>query len=131
MPIALHTQTVIACIWDFDRTLIPGYSQEVLFEEYGVDAGEFWAEVEALPSEYAKQDILVAPDTAYLGHMLTYVRAGKFPGLSNARMRELGARIRVAPGIPEFFDRSKALLDESKTYAAHGLQLEHYVVSTG
>ncbi|MFQ5948459.1 MAG: haloacid dehalogenase-like hydrolase, partial [Acidimicrobiia bacterium] len=36
MPVPLYTQTVIAFIWDFDRTLIPGSQQRPLFEEYEV-----------------------------------------------------------------------------------------------
>ena len=29
---------VIAVIWDFDKTLVNGYMQDPIFEEYGVDA---------------------------------------------------------------------------------------------
>ena len=46
----LFSQTVIAMIWDFDKTLLPGYMQEPLFKHYGVDEKSFWAEVNAMPS---------------------------------------------------------------------------------
>ncbi|HAZ91568.1 MAG TPA: haloacid dehalogenase-like hydrolase, partial [Eubacterium sp.] len=36
---------IIALIWDFDRTLIDGYMQDPMFEEYGVDKRQFWDEV--------------------------------------------------------------------------------------
>jgi hypothetical protein len=42
MPVPLHTQTVIALVWDFDRTLIPGNMQEPIFDEYDVDPAAFW-----------------------------------------------------------------------------------------
>ncbi|MGA9597456.1 MAG: haloacid dehalogenase-like hydrolase, partial [Acidimicrobiia bacterium] len=48
MPVPLHTQTVIAFIWDFDRTLIPDNMQWPIFQEYGVDEATFWREVDGL-----------------------------------------------------------------------------------
>ena len=37
MATTLFTQNIIACIWDFDKTLIPGYMQAPLFRRYGID----------------------------------------------------------------------------------------------
>ena len=33
---------VIACIWDFDKTLIRGYMQTPIFQEYNIDEKLFW-----------------------------------------------------------------------------------------
>jgi hypothetical protein len=44
MAATLFTQNIIACIWDFDKTLIPDYMQSPLFRRYGVDEATFWAE---------------------------------------------------------------------------------------
>ena len=49
MPQPLFLQNIIACIWDFDKTLIPGYMQEPLFAHYKVEPKDFWQEVAALP----------------------------------------------------------------------------------
>ena len=38
-------QNIIACVWDFDKTLIPGYMQTPLFEDYGVREAKFLDEV--------------------------------------------------------------------------------------
>lgn len=46
---------IIAVIWDFDKTLVDGYMQDPIFEEYHVDASEFWKEVNALPEKYMKE----------------------------------------------------------------------------
>src|SRR5215218_9482315 len=75
MTAPVFPQTTIAMIWDFDRTLIPEYMQAPLFEAYGVDAGEFWAEVAALPAWHREHGAsLVSDDTIYLNHILTHVR---------------------------------------------------------
>jgi hypothetical protein len=74
-------QTVIAVIWDFDKTLIPGYMQEPLFARYGVKDQEFWDEVQALDSHYRRYGAeRVSADTIYMSHILTYVREGIFSG---------------------------------------------------
>jgi len=41
-PSRLFLQNVIAIIWDFDKTLIPGYMQLPLFRHFGVDPHQFW-----------------------------------------------------------------------------------------
>ena len=48
MPPPLYTQSIIALIWDFDKTLTHGYMQDPLFAEFSVNAKEFWAEVNSL-----------------------------------------------------------------------------------
>ena len=131
MPVPLFTQTVIAFLWDFDRTLIPGNQQDPLFAAYGVDGAAFWGEVEGLVDYYARRGGLVSREAAYLLHILSYVEAGVFKGLTNTRLRELGALIPPAPGIPEFLASTRARLSEDSRFAAEGITVEHYVVSTG
>ncbi|CAN5753867.1 HAD family hydrolase [soil metagenome] len=131
MPASIFPQNVIALVWDFDRTLIPGYQQDPLFAAYDVDPAQFWAEVAALPGHYARQGILVGRETCYLNHLLTYVAAGRFPDLSNARLADLGASLQACPGIPEFFDETRRMVTELESLAQHDVRVEHYVVSTG
>ncbi len=130
MSKGLFFQNIIAVIWDFDRTLSSRYMQTPLFEEYGVDEEVFWREVNALPAYYARAGIHVHPDTCYLGHLLTYVRDGRMPGLTNARLRELGGRIPLFEGLAGLFDRLDAVL-QTPRFREGDLRLEHYVVSTG
>ena len=131
MPAPLYTQTVIAFIWDFDRTLIPGNQQDPLFAEYGVDGDTFWREVEGLVDHYRRRGMIVSRDIAYLLHVITYVEEGIFPGLTNRRLRELGAAIEPSPGIPEFFEATRSHVASVPAYAAQGITVEHYTVSTG
>jgi hypothetical protein len=131
MPAPLHTQTVIAFVWDFDRTLIPANMQDPIFEEYGVDPDAFWAEVDGLVDHYAREGVIVQRDTAYLGHLLTYVREGILKNLSNEKLRELGGRLEPVPGMPEFMAAVRDHVAEIPEFAGEGITVEHYVVSTG
>lgn len=127
----LHAPNIIACIWDFDKTLIPGYMQSPIFEAFGVDEKQFWDEVVALPATYEKLGQRVSKDTIYLNHLLSYVRQGPLSGLNNAKLRELGAKLEFYPGLPDFFDELKAIPQEIPEYAKADIRLEHYVISTG
>lgn len=131
MPVPLHTQTVIAFIWDFDRTLIADNMQNPIFDEYGVDAATFWQEVEGLVEYHKAQGEVIARDTAYLLHLLTYVEHGIFKDLTNAKLRELGGKLQPCAGIPEFFEASRAFVDTVPDFAREGITVEHYIVSTG
>ncbi|MFC5731172.1 MULTISPECIES: HAD family hydrolase [Nocardioides] len=131
MPPAIYTQNVIALIWDFDKTLTHGYMQEPLFEAYDVDARTFWDESNELAEYYSRVGCKVSKDTVYLNHMLSYVQHGVFKDLTNDKLREIGAAIELAPGIPEFFDRMRQLVLANERYRRHEVRVEHYVVSTG
>jgi hypothetical protein len=131
MPVPLYTQTVIALVWDFDRTLIPGNMQDPIFDAYDVDPAVFWAEVDGLVEYYRRQGVRIQRDVAYLGHLLTYVREGIFKNLTNDRLRELGAELVAAPGMPEFLAESRRRVAEIPEFAAEGISVEHYIVSTG
>lgn len=124
---------IIAILWDFDKTLICGYMQTPLFEHYGVDAIRFWDEVNALPAFHA-DDSAGEPfisDSLYLNHILTYVRSGVFAGLNDAILRGLGAKLHLAPGVPEIFDHIARFAGGHAAFRGGAIQIEHYVISTG
>ena len=131
MKQAPFEQNIIAMVWDCDKTLISSYMQDPLFRFYNVDGKKFWAEVNALKTRYAEQGISVNSDTSYLNHILTYVKAGLFRGLNNARLREFGKELVFYPGLPDFFGEIKKLIADDPQYKAFDIRLEHYVVSTG
>jgi hypothetical protein len=128
----LFTQTIIAVVWDFDKTLIPGYMQRPLFEHYGVDERQFWREVNELSRIYRERGSeQVSGEMNYLNHILDYVRRGVFKDLSNEKLGELGARLEFYPGLPQFFGELKETVEREQRYTHHDITLEHYVVSTG
>lgn len=125
---------VIAVIWDFDKTLIDGYMQAPLFEDYKINGSKFWDEVNALPQMYEKQGIIVNKDTIYLNHVLTYVRNGKFKGLNNERLKSYGAKQNFYPGAIELIKYTNNFLSQSDSkakYEEYNIKVENYVVSTG
>ena len=131
MATTLFTQNIIACIWDFDKTLIPDYMQSPLFRRYGVDEAAFWVETNNLVAAYHKRGYHIVGEIAYLNHLLTYVLAGPLKGLNNKILRECGREIKLYPGLPKFFDFAKTFVREKESYRKHEIRLEHYVVSTG
>jgi hypothetical protein len=131
MATTLFTQNTLACIWDFDKTLIPEYMQSPLFRRYGVDENTFWHETNNLVGHYKKRGYHLSPEIAYLNHLLTYVLAGRMPNLSNKILRECGAEIKFYPGLPEFFRVAQGYVAEKEAYRKHDIRLEHYIVSTG
>jgi hypothetical protein len=131
MATTLFTQNTIACIWDFDKTLIPDYMQSPLFRRYGIDEATFWEETNGLAEHYKRRGYHLAPEISYLNHLLTYVLAGPLAGLNNKILQDCGKEIKFYPGLPDFFDRAKSYVQERPEYQKHDITLEHYVVSTG
>ncbi len=132
MTRTLFPQSTIALIWDFDRTLIPGYMQGPLFKRFDIDPIEFWREVDGLPDFYRQRGAdLIGPDILYLHHILNYIRSGRFEGLNNQMLRELGADIQFYAGLPDFFNQIRKRLEASPEYGEHGIEVEHYIVSSG
>jgi hypothetical protein len=128
----LFVRNTIAVIWDFDKTLTPNYMQDPLFRRYGVDGSAFWEEVNGLEQLYMSRGAKrVSKDTLYLNRILNYVEAGIFEGLSNRVLRELGAEIEFYEGLPQFFDLAKQIVQSEARFIKHGVQVEHYIVSTG
>ncbi|WP_238710436.1 haloacid dehalogenase-like hydrolase [Oceanipulchritudo coccoides] len=127
----LNRQNIVACIWDFDKTLIPGYMQWPIFEHYGIDEKRFWKEVNDLPQKYKEQGQIVSTEIMYLNHILTYIRHGKLAGLNNALLRKLGAKLNFYQGLPEFFQTLKDIVTKDPMYARYEIRLEHYIISTG
>ena len=123
---------IIAVIWDFDRTLIDGHMQDPIFKRYGIDASAFWNQVNAAPGEIARaKGIRVNTDTYYVNQFIRCAHNGTFPGLNNKMLREFGKEQKFYPGVPEILRSTKELLASDDSYTEYGIQVEHYIVSTG
>ena len=117
-------------LYDCDLTLTSEYMQEPIFRKFGIKGDDFWKENDALIAQAKGRGISYDDECAYLNLMLRYVREGKFPGLSNSLLQQLGAELPLFPGLPEFFGRISAVV-EQEPYQKHHLTVEHYVISSG
>ena len=126
----IHGQNIVACVWDFNKTLIPGYMQKPLFKYYGINESVFWSEVNQLPKLYSVRGMKVSPDTIYLNHLLSYVKNGPMRGLTNERLKELGSEIEFYPGLPDFFVELVKIAEQAE-FAGYDFKIEHYIISTG
>ena len=126
-------KNIIAIIWDFDKTLVDGYMQDPIFEDYKVDAKAFWSEVNSLPQKYwTEQKVKVNRDLIYLNQFINDAKpGGRFDGLSNQKLFDYGKKMKFYPGVPEIFKKTKELLNNDQLCTEYGIRVEHYIVSTG
>ena len=109
-----------AIVYDFDGTLARGNLQEHSFiPDLGIDHDVFWKDVRRLAKAANADEILV-----YMQQMIERARkAGK--AVTREKLRAHGAE-------PLFFDGVESWFDRIDSFAAdHGLELEHYVISSG
>ena len=131
METQVFPQTVIAVIWDFDDTLIPGSMQRPIFKNYDINERKFWHEVNGLEKYYEARGTKIGQSSAYLNHILTYVQRGVFSGLNNDQLEKFGSEIEFFQGVPEFFDLLKTDILADSQFRKYDIAVELYVVSTG
>lgn len=122
---------VIATVWDFDKTLIPGYMQDPIFKAYKKDSGEFWKENNAEVEKHRKDGLDVNADTYYLNLFIRYSQSGQaFDGLNNQKLEDFGTKLEFYPGAVELFRKIQEMNNDEQ-YREFGIQFENYIVSTG
>ena len=130
----IRMANVIAVIWDCDKTLINGYMQDPIFESYNINAHDFWEKNNEEIDKYLNEGINVNRDTYYLNFFIKCANdKGPFDlkGLNNEKLREFGRRQKFYPGIPEIFEKTKNMFKDNNVFSEYGIQVEHYIVSTG
>lgn len=111
--------TVLALCYDFDKTLSPtdmqaqGYIQSV-----GYDVSEFWKKTNILASENDMDGNL-----AYMYVMMDEARGRLI--FNRKSLEEYGSRVKLYPGVAEWFDRINAYGREKE------ISVEHYIISSG
>jgi len=116
-------QNRIAIVYDYDQTLSPAYMQDdVIFPAFGINAEKFWHRcAELVQTEGFDQEL------AYMKCLLDYLTMDR---PTNQQLRQLGAKMHLYNGLPEMFEEfASGLL--STDHLAFGIQVEHYVVSSG
>jgi hypothetical protein len=122
---------VIACVWDFDKTLIPGCMQVALFRDYGIDEETFWGTVDAFPKQFRERGLRLSETLSYLNFILALAKRGRLPGLTKEKLMHYGENLTFFPGVPEIFSLLRSDIEGNELYRTSGITLEHYVISSG
>lgn len=122
---------IIATVWDFDQTLIPGYMQDPIFKRFNYDPAKFWRKNSEEIQVTRDSNLDVNEDSFYLNQLIDFSKKGQpFQGLNNKLLLELGKEIEFYPGAVELFEAINNL-NEDETYREFGISFENYIVSTG
>jgi hypothetical protein len=110
-----------ALIYDFDGTLAPGNMQgHGLLAALGHELEpDFWTKGAGIAKEQDADEVLV-----YMWRILQDAKAKNIP-VTKQTLAAFGAKVPLFPGVYGWFKRTKAFA------ADHGLELHHYVVSSG
>ena len=113
-------ETLVAIIYDFDKTLCDKDMQEYSFiPSLGMETSEFWRKTD----EFVKREKM----DKILGCMYMMLNEAKNNGkfITKEYLRSLGADINFFPGILDWFERINEYGKKC------GLKIEHYIISSG
>lgn len=110
---------VLAICYDFDKTLSPDNMQaQGYIQSVGYDPDRFWRESNELAQAHGMD--------SNLAYMYKMVREAEGNLVLNARaLGEYGAKVRLFPGVEEWFERVRAY------GLSRGVIVEHYIISSG
>lgn len=115
----MNTKPVAAILYDFDKTLCTKDMQEYAFiPGLGMTAEEFWDKCDNLTKNHNMDQIL-----SYMYVMLSEARGKKL--LNRNEFTKLGKSVKLLSGVSTWFERVNRYADSL------GLQLEHYIISSG
>ena len=121
---------IIALIFDFDITLSPDVQQQVIFDEWGVTADDFWDEC----TQFSKTGY--DSEHAYMRNFIDYGRKDPRFALTNQMLYEYGKQVPLYQGLSRangqssIFDDLNALLQRPE-FKEKGIKLECYCISGG
>ena len=112
-----ESQPVLAICYDFDRTLSPEEMQsQGIIQSLGCDVAEFWTESNRIARENDMDQNL-----AYM-YLMVKEACGNI-AFNRAMLNEYGAKVKLFPGVEEWFERIRAYGKEK------GVIVEHYIIS--
>lgn len=116
----MEKKTIIALMYDFDKTLSPKDMQEYSFiPSIGMNPEEFWQEANRIAIRSSMDKIL-----AYMYLMLKRAKKNDL-SITKESFISLGKDVKLYPGVKTWFKR---INDYGKSL---GLEIEHYIISSG
>lgn len=114
------SNTTIALIYDFDKTLTSKDQQDYSFiPSLGMKSEEFWGESDRISKENNMDRIL-----AYMYLMIKQARKKDVP-ITREAFNKLGADVILLPGVKSWFNRINEFGKKC------GATIEHYIISSG
>ena len=121
---------IIAIIFDFDITLSPKFQQEVIFDDWGVEAKLFWEE--------SAQKIAQGYDMehAYLKTFIDYGKRDPKYALNNKTLYKYGKKVNLYDGLSRkngshsIFDDLQMIVEQEE-HKEKNIKLEYYCISGG
>lgn len=114
------SNTTIALIYDFDKTLTSKDQQDYSFiPSLGMKSEEFWGESDRISRENNMDRIL-----AYMYLMIKQARKKDVP-ITREAFNKLGADVVLLPGVKTWFNRI------NEFGKMNGATIEHYIISSG
>ncbi|MBO4228856.1 MAG: haloacid dehalogenase-like hydrolase [Clostridia bacterium] len=114
-----NSRPVLAVCYDFDKTLSPDNMQaQGYIQSVGYDVEQFWAESGAFAKEHHMDRNL-----AYMYKMMREAEGNLV--LTRKALMDYGARVRLYPGVEDWFSRIRSYGKEK------GVTVEHYIISSG
>lgn len=116
----MHTEPIIAIMYDFDKTLCTRDMQEYdLIPKLNMSSEDFWKEA----NEFGRAQKM----DGILAYMYTCVKRCREKGVSLKRESfvQSGRSVELYKGVESWFDRINAFGKEQ------GAKIEHYVISSG
>ena len=113
-------ETIVAIIYDFDKTLCDKDMQEYSFiPDFGMNPDDFWKETDRFVKDEKMDKIL--------GCMYMLLKKSKENNISVTKeyLRSLGTDINYFPGVTTWFERI------NEYGSKLGLKIEHYIISSG
>ena len=113
-------KTIIALIYDFDKTLCTRDMQDYGFiPNLGMQPQEFWSICNKMSKSLDMDGILSS-----MFNMLFYAKQNGNP-LTSDNLKKLGENIEYYPGVEKWFDIMNKYCEE------RGVVCEHYIISSG
>ena len=123
-PAEAFDKKTIALVYDFDGTLSPRPMQEYSFlPQLGVEPQAFWDECSRIAREQSADPLITYMHLMYKKAKERNIR------IDRADLVKQGRDVELFPGVEDWFD---AIAEWVRIRSeAHGVQLRHYLVSSG
>ena len=116
----MKEQSVLALLYDFDKTLCTKDMQEYTFiPKLGLEPEQFWAEANGLAENHKMDRVL-----SYMYLMINKAASSYVP-VRREDFVELGKDLEYFPGVEAWFERINAYGREMN------MKVEHYIISSG